>query len=131
VKRGVLKELTNTATAIVCGYQLYGPDLPQLRRLTGQPVAVDLLSGACTSADSPVEPPLAIERVLTTWVRELIDREGVPVGMVSRAVTILYPTAEPSGQLLVECRTTVESLRGTFESQDVIRWHAHDINDSS
>lgn len=128
MKRGALKELANTPTAIVCGYQLYGPDLVQLRRLAGEPVLVDLLTGVCTTAGSPLEPPLAIAQVLKTWVGEHLSRKGVPAGTVSRAVTILNPTTEPSGRLVVQCQTIVESLRGTFESRDIIRWHPQDID---
>jgi hypothetical protein len=128
VRRGLLKDLANTPTQIVCGYRLYGPDLPRLVDLAGDVVSVDLLNGDCSVGATRLVPPLAIANDLAAWFRERVERDAVPPGMVHAATTTLSPRKQASG-LAIDCRTVIESRDGTFESHDTAGWHTGDISD--
>lgn len=128
VRRGLLKDLANTPTQIVCGYRLYGPDLPRLTDLAGDVVSVNLLTGECSVDSRQLDPPLAIANELAAWFRERVERDAVPPGMVLAATVTLTPRAQ-SSSLAVDCKTVIESERGAFESHDTARWHASDISD--
>jgi hypothetical protein len=126
MKRGLLKEMANTPTAIVCGWRLYGPDLPRLRALVGEPVVIDLLTGDCSVRGSTLAPPLFIADELARWARERFERDGIPPGTVSRATTTLT-AQEQVRTLAVDCSTVVETTRGTYSSRDTARWGLDDF----
>jgi len=125
MKRGLLKEIANTPTAIVCGWRLYGPDLPRLRELAGAPVEIDLLTGVCSVSGAVLDPPLGIAGELSRWTRERFDRDGIPAGTIARATTTVR--AQPQGEALaIDCGTVVETTRGTYSSHDATRWGRND-----
>lgn len=126
MKRGLLKEMANTPTAIVCGWRLYGPDLPRLRALVGEPVVVDLLTGDCSVGDSPLEPRLLIAGELARWTQERFRRDGIPPGTVASATTTLT-AREQSRSLAIDCCTVVDTTRGAFSSHDIARWGLDDF----
>lgn len=126
MKRGLLKEMANTPTAIVCGWRLYGPDLPRLRALLGQSVVIDLLTGECSSNGLVLEPGLLVAKELARWARERVERDRVPPGLVLTATTTLT-AAEQLRTLAVECSTVLETVRGTYSSRDTARWELDDF----
>jgi hypothetical protein len=126
MKRGLLKEMANTPTAIVCGWRLYGPDLPRLRALLGQPVVIDLLTGECSVTGSVLEPQLHIANELARWTRERFERDGIPSNLVASATTTLT-AAEQGRRLAIDCSTVVETTRGTYSSRDTARWGVDDF----
>ena len=128
VRRGLLKDLANTPTQIVCGWRLYGPDLGRLRDLAGDPIAIDLLTGECRAAGSRLDPPLAIADDLVRWLRDRFERDGVPPGVVARATSTLTPRIELRA-LVIEVETVVETTRGTYDSRDTTRWAPGDVAD--
>jgi hypothetical protein len=129
VKRGLLKELANTPTKMVCGYRLYGPDLPRLRDLTGESVVIDLIGGGCSVAEIALVPPLGIATDLQDWLAQTLRREDVPPDLLSRAHTTLTPHLQPSGRLDVACKTVIETARGNYQSEETAPWHQGDIAD--
>jgi hypothetical protein len=72
MRRGLLTDLANTPTQIVCGYRLYGPDLVRL-----------LLSGKCRSKGKVLEPPLAIANDLMTCLVSGLNATPSPQGSLS------------------------------------------------
>jgi hypothetical protein len=128
MRRGLLKDLANTPTQIVCGYRLYGPDLARLSEMAGSVVTIDLLRG--TTALDGVETVLDLDIVddTTAWIQERIVRDGVPAGTIRAATLTLSPRRGAQG-LLVDCHTTLESAETTYESRDTARWHQSDIDD--
>ncbi len=128
MRRGLLKEMANTPTAIVCGWRLYGPDLPRLRAVIDQPVVVDLLTGECSVNGSPLEPRLFIADELARWTRERFQRDGISPGTVERATTTLT-AREQVRTLAIECWTVVDSTQGTYESRDTARWGLDDFSE--
>jgi hypothetical protein len=128
VRRGLLKDLANTPTQIVCGYRLYGPDLPRLAGLADEVVSVDLFNGECSVGSTALDPPLLIANDLAAWFRERVERDAVPPGMVHAATVTLMPRKQASS-LAVDCKTVIESQRGAFESHDTARWYTGDISD--
>jgi hypothetical protein len=126
MKRGLLKELANTPTAIVCGWRLYGPDLPRLRALIGESVEIDLLTGECSVNESVLDPQLFIAVELTRWTRERFERDGIPPDIVARATTTLV-AREQVRTLAIDCSTVVDTARGTYSSHDIARWGLDDF----
>lgn len=128
VRRGLLKDLANTPTQIVCGWRLYGPALKVLRDLPDVPVKIDLLTGECQARGSRLEPPLHIADDLSHWFRERVERDEVPPGLVASATTTLTPRAEARA-LRIACETVVETTRGQFASRGTAVWGLDDFAD--
>ena len=122
----MLKELAHTPTQIVCGRRLYGPDLGTLRDLAGQPVVIDLMTGTCEVAGVRLETPLHIATDLSAWFQGRIERERVPIGLVSKATTILTAGLQPRA-LAIDCQTVVEATTGTHVSRETARWAPGDF----
>lgn len=119
MRRGLLKDLANTPTAMACGWRLYS-DVQAMRLLAGHTVDIDLLDGA-VSVDGGTPPPsLQIAADTTDWFRERLEHDGVPSGTVLSATLQLRPHVDQG--LSVDCRTVVVAATGTFESRDVARW---------
>ena len=127
MKRGLLKELANTPTKMVCGHRLFGLDLPRLRDLTGELVVIDLIGGGCTVSEIALVPPLGIAKDLHDWLAETLRRENVPPDLVSQAHTTLSPHLQPSGRLDVACNTVIETVRGNYQSEETVSWHKGDV----
>jgi hypothetical protein len=77
VRRGLLKDLANTPTQMVCGWRLYGPDLRRLTDLAGQAVSINLLTGECYLDTALLDPPLGIAGDITDWFRGRVDRDAL------------------------------------------------------
>ncbi len=123
MRRGLLKDLANTPTAIACGWRLY-EDIQRLRSLDGRPVLIDLLAGTSVVDDQLMAPPLGIVHDVTAWMRERFEKDGIPPGTVTAAVLTLKPHAERG--LRVDCKTVVETSDGRFASADTAFWHEGD-----
>ena len=119
MRRGLLKDLANTPTAIAVGWRLY-EDVERLTALAGCVVTIDLLDGSSLVDGEPLNPPLGIAHDVTTWTRERFARDGIPPGLVTEAYLTLRPRAERG--LVVECRTVVATADDTYESADVASW---------
>jgi hypothetical protein len=85
MKRGLLKDLANTPTQIVCGCRLYGPDLRRLTDLAGEVIRVDILSGECYLGTVRLDPPLGVAKEIASWLSERFDRDAIPPGTVEQA----------------------------------------------
>jgi hypothetical protein len=123
VRRGLLKDLANTATAMACGYRLYG-EIQRLLALDGHTVTIDLLNARSAVDGEAMVPPLGIANDVTAWMRERLERDGIPPGLVTAARLTLVPHAEDV--LRVECRTIVETVDRNFESADTATWSKRD-----
>jgi hypothetical protein len=120
MRRGLLKDLANTPTQIVCGYRLYGPDLRRLTDLAGEVIRVDILSGECCLGTDRLDPPLGVAEEIASWLRERFDRDAIPPGTVEQATVTLKPRSE-GRSLAVECKTVVATGRGSYESHGTAR----------
>jgi len=110
MRRGLLKDLANTRTAIACRGRLY-EDLQRLLSLDGRTVTIDLLTATSVVDDEPMAPALGIVHDVTVWMRERLEHDGIPPGTVTAARLTLAPHAERG--LRVDCRTVVESAART------------------
>lgn len=120
--------MANTPTQMVCGYRLYGPDLPRLVDLRGEVVSIDLLNGDCSVGSGQLIPALLIASDLAAWFRDRVEHDAVPPGLVHAATVTLIPREQASG-LSVVCKTVIETEQGNFESHDTARWHTKDLSD--
>jgi hypothetical protein len=127
MRRGLLKDMANTPTQIVCGYRLYG-DLARLSRIAGSVIVIDLLQGRATVDGAETTVDLDIARDATAWVQERLERDQVPPGTIDSATLTLLPRVASPG-LLVDCRTILESRGNVYESHDTARWHRSDVSD--
>lgn len=123
MRRGLLKDLANTPTAIACGWRLYA-DIQQLRALDGSVVTIDLLSGTVVVEGEQLSGQLFIANDVIEWMRERLAKDGIPPGMVTGAQLMLTPHADRG--LRVDCRTVISTVDQTFESSDTARWHKGD-----
>ena len=121
MRRGLLKDLANTPTQIACGWRLYG-DLARLRQLSGIVVMVDLLTGQANIDGRLLVPPPEIAEETSRWLRDRLERDGVPSGTVTAATLALRLEIDKRHALLVECATTLSTQSRTFESLDSTRW---------
>lgn len=120
MRRGLLKDLANIPTQIACGWRLYG-DLPRLRELAGRAITVNLLDGT-TFVDRTVPvQPLQIAEETSRWLIDRLERDGVPAGLVRRALLTLTPHLEGHG-LRVMCHTLLETELETYNSSAETRW---------
>ena len=119
MRRGLLRDLANTPTAIACGWRLY-EDIERLTSLVGRVVTIDLLRGTSRVGDEVLEPPLGITHDTTAWMRERLDRDGIPSGLVTGASLTLTPREERG--LVVACCTVVVTRDAVYESRDVAAW---------
>lgn len=118
MRRGLLKDLANTPTAIACGWRLYA-DIEALSRLDGRIVTVDLLDGTSTVDQHPA-PALGITRDVSMWMQERLERDGIPAGTITSAKLTLLPHVDRG--LHVACATILKTTAGMFESSDTARW---------
>jgi hypothetical protein len=121
VRRGLLKDVANTPTQIACGWRLYG-DLPRLRQLSGSVVTVNLLDATATVDGREISPPLEIADETSRWLRDRLDRDGVPNGTVTAARLTLTLDTDKRGMLNVECATVLETESNTYDSRGSTRW---------
>lgn len=56
-----------------------------------------------------------------SWLKERVQQDRVPDGVITRAVQVLTPRAERRA-LAIDVHTRLETNRGTFESRDTARW---------
>jgi hypothetical protein len=108
VRRGLLQDLANTPTQIACGWRLHG-DLPRLRELSGSVVSVDLLTGIATVEGRQLSPGLGIAGEASSWLRERVERDGVPAGTVEVARLVLRPHDDDRGALVMQCATVLRT----------------------
>lgn len=123
MRRGLLKDLANTPTAIAVGWRLYG-DIQRLLAMDGRTVTIDLLTGTSVVDDEPMVPPLGIVHDVTVWMHARFEQDGIPPGTVTAARLTLEPHAERG--LRVDCRTVVETVDRVYESADTAAWHKGD-----
>lgn len=121
VRRGLLKDLANTPTQIACGWRLYG-DLSRLRQLSGTVVSVDLLTGQAAVDGRLLNPPLDIAEETSRWLRDRLERDGVPSGTVLAATLALRLNIDRRDALVVDCETTLRTPSRAYESRDSTRW---------
>jgi hypothetical protein len=102
MRRGLLKDLTNTPTQIACGWRLHG----DLSRLSNQrrAVVIDLLSGQATVERHAVSPPLEVAEAAHGWVRDRFERDGVPHELVVQATLTLSPRSDSRGDCALRDR---------------------------
>jgi hypothetical protein len=125
MRRGLLKDLANTPTQIACGWRLYG-DLPRLRKMTGSTVIVDLLSGDCSVEGRELVPSLEIAVEASRWLRDRLERDGVPAGTLRIAQLKLSLRDDEGGRLVVDCATELDTESKIYQSRDTTRWHPGD-----
>ena len=123
MRRGLLKDLANTPTAIACGWRLY-EDVQRLRQLDGRTVSIDLLRGTSTLDGEPMLPQLGIVADVCAWMRERFERDAIPTDAVTAGRLTLVPRV--GRHLDVECRTVLETPTGNYESADAASWHRGD-----
>ena len=126
VRRGLLKDLANTPTQIACGWRLYG-DLPRLSELLGSVITVDLMDGSARVGSRELAPPLEIGEETSRWIRDRLERDCVPEGLVTAARLTISPSERQPGLLTFECETVMETESRTFNSRDVTRWGRGDF----
>ena len=119
-----MKDLANTPTQIACGWRMYG-DLASLAGLAGSDVTIDLLSGRSTAHGVDV-PRLELADAAAAWLRERLERDGVPEGTITAATLTLSPRHDDREGLVVECATMLTTTSGSYESHDITRWHPGD-----
>src|SRR6202042_546873 len=107
MRRGLLRDMANTPTQIVCGYRLYA-DLARLTSIAGSAIVIDLLDGKTTVDGVETTVDLAIAREATAWVQERLERDHVAPGSIDSATLTLLPRVAPPG-LAVDCHTVLES----------------------
>lgn len=123
MRRGLLKDLANTPTAIACGWRLYD-DVERLQSLGGHTVTIDLLNATSALDGQAMVPPLGIVHDVAGWMSERFERDGIPPGTVTAARLTLVPHTERG--VRVECSTIIETADGNFESSDTGSWHKGD-----
>lgn len=123
MRRGLLKDLANTPTAIACGWRLY-EDIRRLMSLDGRVVTIDLLAGTSVVDGEAMSPQLGIVRDVTAWMRERSEKDDIPPGTVTAARLTLVPHVGRG--LRVECRTVVETTGREYASTDTATWHKGD-----
>jgi hypothetical protein len=124
MRRGLLKDLGNTPTQMACGWRLYGA-LPQLRRMDGSQVVIDLLAGSTTVDGEPLKRPLEIAQAVHAWMNDRRAKDDVPSDTLLRATLVLRPRVE-SAAVVVACSTCIEAGDGIYTSEDTARWVAGD-----
>lgn len=126
MRRGLLKDLANTPTQIACGWRLYG-DLRRLSQMVGLVITVDLMDGSATVEDRELSPSLEIAEETSRWLRDRLERDGVPEGTVSAARLTIRATEHEPGMLTFECATVLETESRTYHSREVTRWGRGDF----
>ncbi len=119
MRRGLLKDLANTPTAIACGWRLYG-DIERLTSLDGRVVTINLLDGTTQVDGESLDVSLGIRNEVVAWMRERFDRDDIPAGLVTAAHLTLAPRVERG--LVVAYRTVVETRDRVHQSSDTARW---------
>jgi hypothetical protein len=125
MKRGLLKELANNATAMACGYRPFH-DLSRLADLSGSVVVVDLMTGGTRVDGDPVGTPLGVGEEIVDWFHDQTTSQRVPSGVIESASLTICPTLT-DGHLVLQCETTIRASTGSYRAQDSIRWHARDV----
>jgi hypothetical protein len=121
MRRGLMKDLANTPSAMACGWQLYG-DLERLADLADSEVLVDLLTGDCAVDGVPLVPPLVIAEIVKDWAQERHERDDIPDGFVHSLILTIRPRIDRRRRLHIVCSTVAETQHGTFSSSDEAFW---------
>jgi hypothetical protein len=124
MKRGLLQELANNATAMACGYRPFH-DLSRLAAMSGSLVAVDLITGATGVDGRPLET-LGFGEEIVDWFQDQTTQHQVLPGFIESASLTICPTLT-DGHLVLQCETTIRASTGSYRAQDSIRWHARDV----
>lgn len=128
MRRGLLKDLANTPTQIVCGYRLYS-DIKRLAEIGPHAIKIDLLTGDCSVDEAPLEPPLSIAGEIREWMDERFANDDIPPGLVVSAMVTLVSRPQAVPNLSLDCLTVIATESETFTSHDIAFWHSQDIND--
>jgi hypothetical protein len=123
MRRGLLQDFANTACQMFVGWRIWN-DLPRLLAVGEGVVEIDLLTAETLLAGRPVEP-LSIGHEIRSWLRERIEAEGVPAGLVTSArLTVAFAVADRPGRspghvqrrLLFRCESAVVAAGRTYAS---------------